>query len=69
MTQLQSQLKNVRISLVLELGAAQKADNTVYYYTYLHLGVQGLQALGFYNAEEETWGEPHRQVNSKLDFL
>ncbi|KAI7781721.1 hypothetical protein LA080_014487 [Diaporthe eres] len=38
----------------------------LYYYTYLHLGVQGLQALGFYNAEEETWGEPHRQAQFSI---
>ncbi|KAJ6084950.1 hypothetical protein N7499_004579 [Penicillium canescens] len=32
----------------------------ILYNTYLHIGVQGLQALAFYNAEEQAWGEPHR---------
>ncbi|KAF4992902.1 hypothetical protein FGRMN_6845 [Fusarium graminum] len=29
----------------------------LHYITYLHIGVQGLQALEFFNAEERAWGE------------
>ncbi|KAJ5109410.1 dipeptidyl-peptidase 3 [Penicillium angulare] len=34
------------------------ADDLIYY-TYLHLGVEGLQALGSFKAEEQTWGSAH----------
>lgn len=56
-------------TLRLRIESTKKADNIVYHYTYLHLGVQGLQALGFYNAREKIWGEPHRQVNLILAWF
>lgn len=38
------------------------ADDIIYY-TYLHVGVEGISALHTYNIEDGTWGQPHARAN------
>ena len=35
----------------------------VHYNTYLQIGVEGLQALAYYNMEQKAWGEAHKRVS------
>ena len=38
----------------------------VTYYTYLHIGVEGIQALQSFNQSDQTWGQPHARVSDLL---
>ncbi|KAJ5703242.1 dipeptidyl peptidase III [Penicillium malachiteum] len=33
------------------------------YFTYLHVGVEGIKALQAFNAQDRTWGQPHARAN------
>ncbi|KAI0102846.1 dipeptidyl peptidase III [Nemania sp. FL0031] len=35
----------------------------LHYYTYLQIGVEGLQGLAYYNSEQKTWGEAHKRAH------
>lgn len=43
---------------------------TVIYYTYIYIGVEGIQSLQTFNARDRTWGQPHARVStlSKQDY-
>ncbi|OAQ95982.1 hypothetical protein LLEC1_02851 [Akanthomyces lecanii] len=41
---------------------AISADDLIYY-TYLHVGVEGIQALRTFNARDMAWGQPHARAN------
>ncbi|TFB00581.1 putative dipeptidyl peptidase 3 [Trichoderma ghanense] len=36
---------------------------TIIYYAYLHVGVEGIMALHSFNAQDQTWGQPHARAN------
>lgn len=38
-------------------------EDTVLYYLYLTIGVSGLEALGSYSVETESWGDQHHRVS------
>ncbi|KAJ5728132.1 dipeptidyl peptidase III [Penicillium malachiteum] len=38
------------------------ADDIIYF-TYLHIGVEGVKALRAFNVEDQTWGQPHARAN------
>ncbi|KAL3952369.1 hypothetical protein ACCO45_012312 [Purpureocillium lilacinum] len=42
--------------------SAISADDLIYY-TYLHVGVEGIQALRAFNVRDMTWGQPHARAN------
>ncbi|KAI9842894.1 MAG: hypothetical protein M1837_006726 [Sclerophora amabilis] len=43
-------------------SSAITADDLIYY-TYLHVGVEGIQALQNFNAQDQTWGQAHARAN------
>ncbi|KAJ5709381.1 dipeptidyl-peptidase 3 [Penicillium malachiteum] len=38
------------------------ADDPIIYYAYLRIGIEGLQALGSFKVEDQTWGGDHAQT-------
>ncbi|KAJ5614846.1 hypothetical protein N7528_008500 [Penicillium herquei] len=48
------------LSLFGHDSAGSITPEELLYFTYLHIGVQGLQALRSYNADEQIWGDSHR---------
>ncbi|KAK2608595.1 hypothetical protein QQS21_002821 [Conoideocrella luteorostrata] len=38
------------------------ADDLIYY-TYMHIGVEGIQALRTFNVRDNIWGQPHARAN------
>ncbi|KAF9773459.1 hypothetical protein IL306_008715 [Fusarium sp. DS 682] len=39
------------------------SSHDLIYYAYLHIGVEGILALHSFNAQDQTWGQPHAQAN------
>ena len=48
----------------MRLEDVSNLEPAVLYYMYLTIGVMGLDALGSYSAETNTWGDQHHRVST-----